>query len=507
MQRSTIGCAGVLVAVVSIGWSIGTSAATTPLGMAIQDTEGSSTFLVNAGDAIQQTCAPLAAANSQSPLTGARQDLFYRCNEMIGTYVPGTPGAPSFNSYGYAQGTSGDANRLNAVRQFSGEEASSEGRFATDSSNRQFANLGDRLSAIRRGVRSSMSGVALNLDGEQFDSNTFAPIVGGGASADESNADLAWAWFANVGVGFGDRDQTENEDGYDYDSYVVTVGADYAFASGLVLGMAAGYNDYRVDFDNHPASVADPATPTTGGDVDGDGYTISGYGTYSTDRFFVNGIVTYGANDYDMTRRIQLLPGPVPVGRPAPAQNPGFEINRRLRSNTDSDQWAGQATVGTSFGTGAISADLYVGIDYLTVNIDGFTESEQDFANTNPTPTPGLALRFSDQELDSTQSVLGFSVRQAWNTGVGVILPYIGAEWRHEFEDDTDPLDYRYEYGISQPNFDTPTDDFDTDFFVASGGISAQFANNLFAYLEYDATLGLSRTTANFVTLGIRGSF
>lgn len=164
MHRLSIGHVLWVLAGLCLGVAGSASAATTQLGMDIEATPGSSNFLVNAGDAIQLTCGPLAAAGGpQGSLPGAQQDLYNRCNEMITTYQPaGT------NSYGYAPGNPGDSARLNAVRQFSGEETSSQGRFATDSTNKQFTNLGNRFDAIRRGARSSRSGVAMTFNDSEF---------------------------------------------------------------------------------------------------------------------------------------------------------------------------------------------------------------------------------------------------------------------------------------------------------------------------------------------------
>ena len=137
-----------------------TTAIAAPLGdlIADPDTYNGSKMLVNAGNAIQGTCGPLAARNLQTGLQGAQQDLFNRCNEMLGTYgIPLPNGSTNPNTYGYAVGDPGNSDRLNAVRQFSGEEASSQRRLTADGSNRQFQGIGARMDAIRHGARSALA--------------------------------------------------------------------------------------------------------------------------------------------------------------------------------------------------------------------------------------------------------------------------------------------------------------------------------------------------------------
>jgi outer membrane lipase/esterase len=166
---------------------------------------GAPQFLVRAGDAVRATCLELADA--ASTLTAPQLELFDRCREMAGTVLDGA------NSFGYDD--IGDA--LNALQQLAGEEVSSQGRLVTEGSNRQFADVGVRMDAIRRGARGIGSGVAFNLHGHELGRAFTAHMpqrtpAGSGASADR-DADTGWGWFGTANIGFGDRDHTRNESG------------------------------------------------------------------------------------------------------------------------------------------------------------------------------------------------------------------------------------------------------------------------------------------------------
>jgi outer membrane lipase/esterase len=490
--------AGILLPGILLAGHAGALHAAEPLsdvGLALQ-AAGAPQFITDAGDAIRKTCLELGAAGTQ---TGERSDLFNRCREMSGTVINGLGAGGAGSSYGFTNPT----DIFNSIRQFSGEETSSQSRLATESTNRQFANLGARMDAIRRGARASTPSAAFQLHGLDI-GNAIAgtasprPMTGGGASADRDarDADIGWGWFANGAIGWGDRDETVNESGYDFDSYGLTFGTDYAFGNGLTLGTAIGYTKYDVDLDR--SSIPSQVGAVAGGGIESDGYTLSGFFVYALDRYYVNGIVSYGRNDFDLERRASFAADPDAIGTAV-----GVTIDRLFEASTDSTQYAGQLTGGTILGQAATTLDLYAGIDYLRLEIDRFQEREIGPADS------GLALAFAKQKTDSVQSIVGAMVRHAISTRTGVLVPYAGVEWRHEFDNDSRGVEYRYVFAVpgSTVSFVTPTDDPETNFFDVTLGVSGQFANNLVGWLQYNTALGIDDATTHVVTLGIRGVF
>ncbi len=476
------------------------------LGDAILEQGGSKT-LVNAGNAIQSTCKSLAMAGGTS-LAGPQQDLFFRCNEMVTTFALGPPNNPTANSYGYVDPTS----QNNAVRQFSGEEASSQRRLGKSGSNAQFAGVAARMDAIRQGARSTTSGLAMNLDGINLLANPDNGARGlpqiGGAAGDAGDADIGWAWFGNVNGGYANRDRSPNEDGYDSNFYGGTLGIDYAFDSGLVLGIAAGYQDYSADVKGGSPTNTNPADPSSGGSVDATTYSFSGYALFSTDEYFMSAIVGYGSSNYDIDRRAFFLPGPNPQGR---AAAPGFMINRSYRANTDSAQTGAELTFGGAvIEGGPFSLDAYMKLNYLSMHIDGYTEKERD--NTGSTSTPGLALKYLGQDVNVAETALGFTMRRSFNTGFGVFVPYLGAELRYQYNGSNGVVKYSYAFALpAQPgeslNFASSTDSSDKTYGTATVGFSTQFAHNLSAFLQYEALVGLNNTSGGVGTIGLRGTF
>jgi len=303
-----------------------------------------------------------------------------------------------------------------------------------------------------------------------------------------------WGWYTNGAVGFGDRDGTNGEDQYDYDSYGVTVGADYGFNNGLIVGGALGYSDFQADFDNLSNNVL--TSSIAGGNLETDGYSFSIYGLRDIGRISFDALITYGKNDFDLDRAIKYQAG---AGAGGTQQGGGVVANTILHGHTDSDQWAGGLNATTSFDWGRTNMNFEIGVKWLSIQIDGYKESDPQGS--------GLNLAYRNQSVDSVQSRLGFHFRRTISTQKGVISPYLNVAWLHEFRNEGDALVSRYVNALNKSKFENiiaRTDDPDEDFFEVGFGVSAVFAGNTQAFLQYELSAGLKYTNSNLVTLGIR---
>ena len=468
----------------------GTTARADDVGDSIANLAGSNEFLINAGNAIRVTCRGL---NGLGAGRSADQDvLFGACGDMVNQAFfldPENPGGTDR----YGLGAGGSQEFFGLLRQFSGEETSSQGRWSTEGSISQFKGIATRLSAIRLGSRAG--GLAVNLQGVDLiavrDQDAQGPataMIGGVAGA--ADADTGWSWFANLDYGFGDRDDTEFENGFDADSFGVTLGADYAFGNGVTLGGALTYHDSEIDFDSAQSGTQ---ASVSGGSVDSETMTLAAFINYTMDAFYLSGIVSFGEGEYDM-ERVVVVPPSINL---AP-------FNLEIGSDTDSDQFALQLQAGYSFGTGPTTFDLYGGYDLLQIDIDEYTE----------TGSP-LALQYGSQDVDSEQLFLGGAVRHAINTDGGVVVPYATVEFRHELDNDARTVNARYALGApgfvnaagETDNFAVPTDDPDENYFEVALGISGQLANNVVVFAQYATVVGLSDTSASLVSIGLRGTF
>jgi len=469
--------------------------AETELGQAVRDLGGSE-LLVNAADAIYVACVGLATTNQA--LSPDQQTLGGRCADMTqqGFFLAGNFDAvvPAADTFGLSSDPDSVATYLGLLRQFSGEEVSSQGRYATEGATDQFKSLSGRLGAIRRGVRTS--GFVFNMQGVDLiatfnDSAELSEGLVGGA-AGSADADTGFAWFANMEYGFGDRNSTDFENGYDANSFGGVLGVDYGFNENWVAGVAFSYTRAEVEFDRVSQGSFDSVS---GGEMETDSTTFSAFANYVNGRFYSSAIISFGQTDYDMDRSAVI---PLDTGRLAAE-------SAILKSDTESDQFGAQLQLGYTFGEGVVTYDVYGGYDYLNVEVDGFAE----------TGSP-LGLVFDNQDIDSSQAFLGASVRRVFNMDFGVLVPYISAEYRREFDNNAREVSARYGLSVRGVNelfqgetddFQIPTDDPDDSFFDLTAGVAAQFGNNIMLFGQISSTVGLKDTSANLITIGLRGYF
>ena len=153
-----------------------------------------------------------------------------------------------------------------------------------------------------------------------------------------------------------------------------------------------------------------------------------------------------------------------------------------------------------------LSVDL--GLSYLDIKVDSYTEQDRK-RGADTAEFSGLNLAYEDQDFDSLQSILGVQFTRVFSTSFGVLVPFFSADWRHEFENDSTTVKARYAAQDDGPTFqlNVDSDDPDEDYFELGVGVSAVFANNIQAFVNYSTTVDLENVDAELFTVGIRGTF
>lgn len=471
----------------------------------VNDTQNNASNLQRqAGYAVQGMCRSLAGEGGLQ-LTGAKQDLFLRCNEMVETARTLQGGS---GGTGRTLGYTDPAQLLAAIQQVSGEEVAAQGVLSTQVSAGQFSNIGGRLTALRMGTGSAATRGRVAMAEEGVPTNALYASsrhgkpglsLGGGASSDEPSTlanENRLGWFLESSYGFGDHDQTASEDAFDYDSISVTTGTDYNFGSSVV-GVSFGYDRYQADFDT--------ALFVSGGDVEVTGISGSLFAGYFGEGWTLSGIATYGSLESDVTRRV--------VYDSDNAACVGCGTLRTMTGSPDGSYVALGLTVGYELSLGGWDVTPSVSASYREVDIDGYAETDRLGG--------GLALRYDDQTIESTRSIVGVAFSRPVSRSFGVLVPSLRAEWHHEFEDDVRAVRAKYVLedsllagGSSSQNFACAiscftmlTDRADADYAVASAGVSATFPRRVQVYMFYEALLGAANVDGNSLAAGVRGQF
>ena len=218
----------------------------------------------------------------------------------------------------------------------------------------------------------------------------------GTAAGDSYNSISVWA------QGFGstiDQDNRGGVAGFDADTFGSAFGVDGLVNNDLRVGAAFTYGSTDVD------------TNGSRNNTDIDSYQGALYASYEWDTYFLDGIVTYGQNGYDGRRHIT-------VGA----------VNRIATADYDGEQVAVKGTVGRDYPlSDATYLTPYVGLHYVHLDVDGYTETGAGAAN----------LTVEDESSEALQSTLGVSFRKQMKTADGLdVVPELHLAWLHEFLDE-----------------------------------------------------------------------
>jgi outer membrane autotransporter protein len=366
------------------------------------------------------------------------------------------------------------AERLTAIQQLVPSQLPSQGNYSVELQHNQFKNITSRLVQLRAGATgASASDLSLNFKGQSSLTQSLAALLsntrGGGASADEAQSMGRLGVFINGSGSFGDRNTTDDELGFDFSTSGISAGVDYRISDELVFGGALGYASNEMDFENSQ------------GDQDIKGYTLSAYGSwYQSENVYIDGILSYGTNNFDMTRHIQF--GTTDV---------------KARGDTDGTEFAVSIGGAYDMNRDALNFGPFVRLNYIKAQIDAFEE------NT----ATGLELAYDDQEVDSLTSLVGGQATYAVSTRYGVITPQARLEWAHEFKHDSRNITARFLNDPTSGRFEIGTDDPDRDYFNLGLGVTAVFAKGRTAFLYYEAVLDRDNLNNHSIAGGVRFEF
>jgi uncharacterized repeat protein (TIGR02543 family) len=419
------------------------------------------------GSRIDEVCPKLIAEDDGGSLDQGQRDLRSACSRLKNRNTT-------------------EEQAVLALKNISLTELASQQDFARELFNRKNNQASNRMKLVSSGGGSGVSVRGLNLKaGDQLVSgdvvqSVFQGLLGLGASED------AFADFGKLGVyvqgdiDFGDRDETELESGYDFDSWNLSIGADYRFSENFFAGMSLGLGETEVDFDQQ------------GGDTEISNWTLSAYaGWQLSENWYVDGLFSYGQSEFDTTRHIRYTDV---LG----------EFESTQTGDTDGDQIFFGLNTGYMLNRGGWRFGPTASLTYLDGSIDGFTERARGDSSA--------AWNFivDDQDVESLRLSAGVQADYVINTSFGVLIPGLRAAYVYESEDSGDRIVLRLannpfaEDSLDSGQINVTTDDRDSSFFDASLNLSGQFVMGISGYLSYQFYTAYDDYSQDGFTVGLR---
>ena len=215
-------------------------------------------------------------------------------------------------------------------------------------------------------------------------------------------------WFSAFG-GDVEYDQLGSSDAFKAKHKGVMFGGEKRYETGFTFGGAAGFSDLNLD-DVHSSSNA---TSTV--------YDASLFGSwfpFGGDGFYLQSVLNIGMGDMKVDREVTFL-------------------DTATSSKHDFSYHSGFLSAGYSIKMGDWSIRPGIGIEYIQLDEDGFSESGED----------AVALTVAQKDSEALLSSLGFDLSRQFSYDNGVLIPRFHAKWLHNFSVDGEDLETSLESG------------------------------------------------------------
>lgn len=266
-----------------------------------------------------------------------------------------------------------------------------------------------------------------------------------GGAPDEASFEF---WTAGLGR-WGDQDAADGFVGYDFTTVGGTLGVDRRLSENFIGGVSLAYLTTNVDLDS-------------GSRADIDGLVGSVYGGWFSDDAWVSGTLSYGQQSYENQRRVVVGM----IDRIAASEHDGDFIELSLEAGKRFDleeEW---------------SLDPFAGLQFVSLDEDGFTETGAGAAN----------LIVDPRTTDSLVAELGVRLGAELHRGSTTYTPYLGAAWVHDFQIDTGSITAGYS-GAPGTSFPLAGLDRRENWARLEAGIGLD-RDNISAALKYFGELG-----------------
>ncbi len=279
----------------------------------------------------------------------------------------------------------------------------------------------------------------------------------------------SWNAFiaGNVVLAHGSSDPTAGLAHTDATTGAVQVGADYRITPNFLIGGMFGYGHTHATLD----SLGSNATVDT--------YSPAVYASYSSGGWYANALSSYGFANYDQNRNVAI-----------------GAFTGTAHSSPGGDQIVGNLDGGYDFHCSHWTVGPTAGMQYVHLNVDGFSEIG----------LPGADLSVNQNESDSLRSRLGGRVSYAVQDGEMTFTPHLSASWQHEFLDQSRGITSQFD-GVGAGSFVVNTPNPSRDSALVDVGLDAEIDKTLTVFADYTVQAGQSNYFGQSVQAGVKIGF
>jgi uncharacterized protein YhjY with autotransporter beta-barrel domain len=248
---------------------------------------------------------------------------------------------------------------------------------------------------IKSGTHSEYQPVVLAYNGPD---SSIGPLLS--ARQQEQEQKKYGLWLQGFGQ-WGDQEQKDGYTGFDYRMAGLTMGFDSLLIDKLIAGLSIGHACSDIDLDNNQGD----------GDINSIGGSL--YGTYFTDRAYLETVLSFARNNYENNRYISI-----------------GSLQRIAYSEHDGNAYSAYLASGYDFWAKEWKLQPFGSLQYIYLDEEGFQE----------TGAGSLNLRVNDRQTESLVSQLGLRVARIFKGDSGRLIPELSAAWLHDFDIDDRPI-------------------------------------------------------------------
>ena len=248
--------------------------------------------------------------------------------------------------------------------------------------------------------------------------------------------------FAKTYASTGDRESDGSQAGYDFEIYGTALGIDKLIDENLLAGIAFGYSNGNV-------SSSDNLTQNSM-----ETFSSSIYGSWFNFDSYIDVVVGYGHNWYDVSRKIN-------------------HAGLKATSKPESDVWSTSVTAGKAFRLADTTVEPFAGFSYALLKSRGFTESGAG----------NVSLSVEKNDVDTINSILGIRIAKYIVIKEKPLATEFALAWKHDY---SDRVQTNSRFVGSNSAFSTKGLDVLRDTAIMAVDVEANISKNSKLFVKYD---------------------